>query len=134
MSEKHDGSAPDSGADQEAHGDTGSAPDKSAQQPPRTVPYDRFHQVVQQRKDAESALEEVAKELAEEVPEDMRDVIPELPPAQRIKWIRAAMKKGVFGQVQQPNGPDSKRPGGKPPTDFDGMSPQAIMAQGYGQK
>lgn len=130
MSDEQHGNAPDSGAqDQQQAQGNGNAPDNRE----HMIPKSRFDQVVNQRKAAESALEELAGELIEEVPEDMRDVVPDLPPAQKIKWLRAAMKKGLFGGNQQPSGPDSKRPGGKPPTDFDGMNPTQIMAQGYGQ-
>lgn len=128
MSDQQNGNAPDSGAQhqQQAQGD-GNAPDNRE----HMIPKSRFDQVVSQRKQAEAALEEIAGELLEEVPEDMRDVIPELPPAQKIKWLRAAMKKGIFGGNQQASGPDTKRPGGKPPTSFDGMTPSQIMATGY---
>lgn len=131
MTQDQNGGAPDSGANDQAQGNTGNAPDQNRE---HMIPKSRFDQVVNQRKAAETALEEIANELAEEIPEDMKDVIPDLPPAQKIKWLRAAIKKGVFGGNQQASGPDSKRPGGKPPVNFDGMSPQAIMAQGYGQK
>jgi hypothetical protein len=131
MTQDQNGGAPDSGVNDQVQGNTGNAPDQKGE---HMIPKSRFDQVVNQRKVAEAALEEIAVELAEEVPEDMRDVIPDLPPAQKIKWLRAAIKKGVFGGNQQANGPDSKRPGGKPPVNFDGMSPQAIMAQGYGKK
>lgn len=125
------GGAPDSSANDQAQG-AGNAPDQKGE---HMIPKSRFDQVVNQRKAAETALEEIANELAEEVPEDMRDVIPDLPPAQKIKWLRAAIKKGVFGGGnQQGSGPDSKRPGGKPPVNFEGMSPTSIMAQGYGKK
>lgn len=121
--------AGDDTAGQQDQAPAGSAPD--TQRNEHMIPKSRFDQVVTQRKAAETALEELATELAEEIPEDMRDIVPDLPPSQRIKWIRSAIKKGIFAGNQVPNGPDSKRPGGKPPIDFDGMSPQAIMAQGY---
>lgn len=130
MEDHQNGNAPDSGADQDKAQGPGNAPDQNRE---HMIPKSRFDQVVSQRKQAEAALDEIAAELSEEISEDMRDMIPDLPPAQKIKWLRAAMKKGIFGGNQQTSGPDSKRPGGKPPTDFDGMSPQSIMAQGYGQ-
>ena len=129
MSDQNNVNADDTGAqnNQKAQ-DSGNDPAKNE----HMIPKSRFDQVVQQRKDAESALEEIANELVEEVPEDMRDIIPpELSPAAKIKWLRAAIKKGVFGDQATQDGPDSKRPSGKKPTDFEGMSPQAIMATGY---
>jgi hypothetical protein len=60
----------------------------------------------------------------------MRELIPDLPPAQKIKWIQQANAKGLF-EPKSKEPIDSKRPGEKPPTNFEGMSPQAIMATGY---
>jgi len=95
------------------------------------VPKRRLDEVVQQRKEAEAALKEVADGLIEEVPEDMRDLVPDLPAAQKIKWLRTAIKKGVFGGNQDASGPDSKRAGGKPPQNYEGMSPHQMMSGGY---
>jgi hypothetical protein len=119
-------------ADDSQNQATGGAPD-TQRNVEHMIPKGRFDQVVNQRKAAESALEELATEMVEEIPEDMRDIIPDLPAAARIKWMRTAMKKGLFGG-NAPEGLDVKRPGGKPPTNFDGMTPAQIMAQGYGQK
>lgn len=98
------------------------------------IPKSRFDQVIQQKREAESALDDIANNLIEEIPEDMRDIIPDLPPVQKIKWITTANKKGFFGSQHNHNGPDSKRPGDKVPQDFSNMSPQAIMALGYKTK
>ncbi len=94
------------------------------------VPKSRLDDVIQQRKDAETALQTVLDGMIEDIPEDKRDLVPDLPPAKKIEWLRMATKKNLFA-VQAPSAPDSKRPGGKPPVDFDNMSPQAIMATGY---
>ncbi len=95
------------------------------------IPKSRFDQVVQKRRDAEAALQTVLDGMIEDIPEDKRDLVPDLPPAKTIEWLRTAQKKNLFSKNQISNGPDSKRPGGKPPVDFDNMSPQAIMATGY---
>jgi hypothetical protein len=109
-------------------GANGNGPDNTG----KTVPYERFQKVNDAKKAAEDTLAGIVSELLEDIPEDMRDIVPELPPADKIKWIRAAHKKGVFGgRNQEPNGPDSKRPGGKPPADFTNMTPAQIMATGY---
>jgi len=98
----------------------------------RTVPYSRFQQVNEAKKTAEGTLMELVDELKEDIPEDFRDLVPSgLNPADQVRWIRNAIKKGLFNQNRVESGPDARRAGGKPPTDFDGMSPQAIMAQGY---
>lgn len=108
--------------------DNGNGADKAE----HMIPKARFDQVVNQRKAAETALTEVCDELIEEIPEDMRDIIPDLSPADKIKWIRNAMKKGLFATQKDTNGPDSKRPSGKSPANFENMNPQSIMAMGYG--
>ena len=95
------------------------------------IPKSRFDQVVNQRREAEAALQSVLDGMIEDIPDDKRDIIPDLPPAKKIDWIRTAKKKGFFGTMQVVDGPDSKRPGGKPPTDFDNMTPNQIMATGY---
>jgi hypothetical protein len=61
-------------------------------------------------------------------------MVPDLPPAEKIKWIQSAQKKGLFTKSHDTNGLDSKKPGDKPPIDFSNLSPQAIMAQGYKSK
>jgi len=119
-------------ADDSQNQATGGEPD-TKRNTEHMIPKSRFDQVVNQRKEAESALETLANELMGEIPEGLRDLVPDLPAAARIKWMRTAMKKGLFGG-NAPEGLDVKRPGGKPPTNFDGMTPAQIMAQGYGQK
>jgi hypothetical protein len=94
------------------------------------IPRQRLNAEIEKRKASDAALEEIAQGFTDEVPEDMRDIIPDLPPAQKIKWIQNATRKGLFSK-QAPDGVDTKRPGGKPPQNYDGMSPQAIMARGY---
>jgi hypothetical protein len=94
------------------------------------VPKSRLDAEIDKKKVAETALDEVANALIEEIPEDMRDVVPDLPPAEKIKWLQAAKKKDLFklGHVESP---DSKRPGGKPSTDFENMNPHTMRESGY---
>lgn len=106
-------------------GNTGDPADKSG-----SIPKTRFNQVLEQKKAAEAALKTVVDELIQDIPEDMRDLVPAIAPAEQIKWIRNAIQRGVFTQKAE-SGPDSKRPGGNRGSDFAGMSPQAIMATGY---
>lgn len=98
------------------------------------IPKSRFDALNEKKKAAESALEEIAEGLIETVPEEMREIIPDLPPAAKVKWIQAAQRKGLFEIKPETNGPDSKKPGDQKPTDFENMSPQAIMATGYKTK
>lgn len=95
------------------------------------IPKTQFDQVNEKAKTAEDALKSIADGLLEDVPDEFKDIIPDLPAAHKINWIRNAKKKGLFAPKAEPNSPDSKRPGGTAPTDFKNMSPQAIMATGY---
>lgn len=130
MSDDQNGSASD-------NGEQAKAPEQNNQEPKQQpqghmIPKSRFDEVVGQRKAAEAQLEEIAASIFEEVPEDMRDLIPaELSAAGRVKWIRTAMAKGIFGSPAGVTNPDSKRPGSKAPADFSGMNPRQIMAHGY---
>jgi hypothetical protein len=111
------------------------ASDKGDQQRDRTVPYARFTEINEKRKAAEDELAAVADSLKEDIPEDHRDLIPDLPPAALIKWIRAANAKGIFSPkaVESPDG--GRRPNPRQPTeDTTGLSPQTIMARGYTAK
>ena len=98
------------------------------------IPKSRFDALNEKKKAAESSLEEIADGFIEIIPEDMRELVPNLPSAEKIKWIQAAQKQGLFGKNQENSGLDSKKPGDKAPTDFKDMSPQAIMSQGYKTK
>ena len=97
------------------------------------IPKARLDQEIEKRKAADASLKEVADGFVENVPEDMRDIIPDLPPAQKIKWIQGAQKKGLF-DPKPAEGIDTKRPRRKPPADFTNMNPRAIMAKGYKTK
>lgn len=123
MSEEQAGNVTDKdGMNQEQ----GNAPDKSE----KTVPYARFAQVNEQKKQAEETLSSIAEELMEDVPEDMREIVPNLPPAEKIKWLRQAVKKGFFTK-QDVKELDSKRPNGNPPKDYSNMTSYEKMSKGY---
>ena len=129
MTDDQNGSASD-------NGEPTQAPDQNNQEPKQPqghmIPKGRFDEVVGQKRAAEAALEEIATSLVEEVPEDMRDLIPaELSAAGRIKWIRTAMAKGIFGGPAGVTNPDAKRPGAKAPADLSSMNPRQMMASGY---
>jgi hypothetical protein len=99
----------------------------------KMIPKSRFDEVNAKKKEAEAELASVADGLTEEVPEEYRDMIPELAPAAKIKWLRAATAKGLFSKAP-PEAPDSKRPNSKQTEDLTGLSPQSLMARGYGKK
>lgn len=95
------------------------------------IPKGRFDALNEKKKAAESSLEEIANGFIETIPEEMRGLVPNLSPAEKIKWIQAAQKQGLFEKNQENSGLDSKKPGEKKPIDYEGMSPQALMASGY---
>jgi len=111
---------------QDDKGISGNAPDKGEQM----IPKSRFDAVNTQRKAAEETLAGLVQELVEDIPEQFRALVPNIAPAEQIKWIRSAQKTGLFTAKPEPNGPDSKRPGGKPPVDFTGMSPTELISHG----
>ena len=98
------------------------------------IPKSRFDALNEKKKAAESSLEEIANGFVETIPEEMRELVPNLSPAEKIMCIQTAQKQGLFGKNQKNSGLDSKKPGDKAPTDFKDMSPQAIMASGYKTK
>jgi hypothetical protein len=110
------------------------ASDKGGEQRERMIPKSRFDEVNQQKKEALAELQSVADSLREEIPEDKRDLIPDLPPAQLIQWLRKASKAGLFSvkAIDPPDG--GKRPNSKQTQDLTGLSPQSIMSMGYGKK
>ena len=94
------------------------------------IPKSRLDQEIQKRKAAEDSLASVADNLKETIPEKFRDLIPDLPPAQLITWIRKMNSSAIF-DTKEPTPIDNRRPADKKPVDFENMSPQAIMARGY---
>ena len=108
------------------NGTNGNAPDKGE----KTVPYARFQAVNDAKKQAEETLAGLVAELVEDIPEQFRALVPNIAPADQIKWIREANKTGLFASKAPESGPDSKRPGGKPPVDTAGMSPLQMIELG----
>lgn len=97
------------------------------------IPKSRLDQEIDKRKVAEGELQTVADNLKEDIPEEFKDLIPDLPPAKLIIWIRSANAKGLFDPKAKES-PDKKRPEDQKPKDLSGLSPQAMMAQGYKTK
>ena len=94
------------------------------------IPISRLNQEIEKKKAAEKALQEVADQLIEEITEDKRSIIPDLPLVQKITWLKTAFQMDIFSD-KTATSIDTKRPGHRSPTDFKDMSPQAIMATGY---
>ncbi|MBM4300785.1 MAG: hypothetical protein FJ121_04535 [Deltaproteobacteria bacterium] len=110
--------------------DKGDGKDRADQNQEKTVPYARFQQVNEAKKQAETELQAVADGLKEEVPEEFRDLIPDMPPGQQIKWIRQAQAKGIFNPPKA-DALDSKRPGDKKVADLNAMTPHQMRVSGY---
>ena len=98
--------------------------------PENKIPKARLDQEIEKRKASDATLAEIAESFVDDVPEDMRDIIPDLPAAAKIKWIQNASKKGLFNP-KTAEGIDTKRPGSKQAENLEGLSPQAMMAKGY---
>jgi hypothetical protein len=103
---------------------------------PGSVPYARFQEVVEQRKGLETTLNSMIDGMMQDLPEDMRDLVPNLPPAEKAAWVRTARERGLFSkpEVVPASSPDAKRPGGKHPIDLTGLSPLQKMQAGYSQQ
>ena len=97
------------------------------------IPLARLNQEIEKRKASEAQLKELAEQLIEDVPEDKRSIVPDLPPGAKISWLRTAFKMGFFTDPQTPP-IDPKRPGAQPPANFEGMNSIEKMASGYGKK
>lgn len=107
--------------------------DKNVSKDRDTIPRSRLNQEIEKRKSVEKALQEVAEQLIEDVPEEKRSIIPDLPAPQKISWLKTAFKMDFFSE-KQPASLDTNRPGDKSPTNIDSLSPQQKMAQGYKTK
>jgi len=122
MEDQTPGSAPDSG-------DQAKAPATESRE--HMIPKARLDAEISKRRELESTLTGLVEEMRQEIPEQFRGIIPEgLSPAQTLAWMRKATTAGLFAGPAK-DGPDSKRPSGKPSLDFDNLSPQAMMAHGY---
>ena len=95
------------------------------------VPRTRLNQEIEKRKGAEATLKAIADELVEDVPEEMRKYIPNLEPADKIKWLRDAIRGGLFTGNHQESGPDSKRPSRQQSVDLSKMTPVQKIALGF---
>lgn len=56
-------------------------------------------------------LDALVSAEVEALPEDMRDIVPDLDPVAKLRWLNAAKAKGVFNKAPvRASDPDSKRP------------------------
>lgn len=133
--ENKDGSASEKGAQIQDNGENGkdaSEERKENENCSKTVPYARFQEVNAKRKKAEEELAGIAETIcADFVPENLRGLIPDLPVAEKIKWIFEAKRQGLFNSGEATSGPDAKRPIGKPPVNLSSLNPVSMIAQGF---
>ena len=94
------------------------------------IPKARLDQEIAKRKASEDALKEVAETLKATVPEEFKDLVPDLPPQKLVSWINQANAKGLF-EKKTVDALDTKRAGDKKPVDLSGLSPQQKMARAY---
>jgi hypothetical protein len=95
------------------------------------IPKARFDQVNQQKNELNDTLKGLVDELKADIPEDFQDLIPEMKPADQIKWIRNATKKGIFTKKVE-SGPDSETPNkGTKQIDTTGMSTFDMLSHGF---
>ena len=132
------GNAPEKGEEKNT------APPDQDQTPPdddkakkgTVIPYARFKEVVDKAKAAEEALASVVQAMTDDLPEEYQDLVPDLPPAQKVAWIQAAKAKGLFSEKQAADPApelDKKRPTGKPPADLSKLNASQLLSMGYKQ-
>lgn len=128
MSDQHSGKATDNGAQNDEQGRDQQQQNSGG----NMIPKHRFDEVNQKRKDAEESLQSVVAEMVDDIPEQFRELVPNLAPTDQIKWIRNAQKSGLFSSKAPAKSPDSKRPGSmtKPPSDYSGMSASELIRAG----
>ena len=73
--------------------------------------------------------------LVNDLPEEFRPLVPDLPPAVKVAWIRQAREAGLFIKTSAPAAPelDTRRPGGKPPADLNKLNAHQLLSAGYKQ-
>lgn len=133
MAEEQNTDNSDVNADQNNNNqESGTNTDTSTENAENMIPKSRFDSVNEKKKAAEKELQEVANMLTEDVPEDFKDIIPDLPPSQKIKWIKNAQKKGLFSKQAQES-PDNETPGKTTTKDFSNLPTSEKMKAGYKQ-
>ncbi len=97
------------------------------------IPKSRLDQEIEKRKEAEKGLQAICDQMIEDIPVDKRSIVPNVAPSAKIAWLTEASKQGIF-EEKKAESIDSQKPGDQKPTNFDNMTPQAIMATGYNTK
>lgn len=127
-----DNGAPETNAAPETTPEAPQTNDAQAPEANGPVPYERFKTVNEQRKAAESTLKALVEEMTLDLPENLRALVPNLPPAEKAAWIRQAKAAGLF-MPKAPPAPelDTKRPNGQAARDLSTMNPTQMLGAGY---
>lgn len=100
---------------------------------------DKYKNETKQMKERAERLEKYINSMLEakleNVPEDMRELIPEgLSPEEKLLWVEKAEKRGLFGKtVDEPIG-SSANPISNNASDVSTLSPFQLLRLGYGGK
>lgn len=120
--------------------DNGAPAEGTAKQAPIMIPKARLDEEVQKRRAVEEQLNAVAESLLVDVPEDYRDLIPNVSPAEKVKWLQAAKAKGLFSQSSETEKPkvpstDTRAPKTAPRDEnLSALPPQVRIARALGAK
>ena len=105
---------------------------KAALEKEKSVPISRLNEEIEKRKALETELKGMADRLVEDIPEDFKTLIPDLPPGKLIPWLKDATAKGLFTSKEVNNDSvDKKIPGDKKVEDAENLSPVDRMSTGY---
>jgi len=98
----------------------------------KSVPISRLNEEIEKRKGLETELKGVADRLIEDVPEEFKTLVPDLPPGKLIPWLKDATAKGMFTSKEVNNDSiDTKIASDKKVVDSENLSPIDRMSTGY---
>ena len=129
MEDQDTGNAPDSGEDNQNQ-DTGSGVDNTNDNADM-VPKTSLDEVNGKFDAMAKELDALVSAEVEALPEDMRDIVPDLDPVAKLKWLQKVKAKGVFNKAPaRTSDPDSKRPTNSRTVDMEGLSPDQLIELG----
>jgi len=98
----------------------------------KSVPISRLNEEIEKRKGLETELKGVADRLIEDIPEDFKALVPDLPPGKLIPWLKDATAKGLFASKEADNQSlDTKIASDKKVLEAENISPIDRMSTGY---
>ena len=105
---------------------------KEALSKDKSVPISRLNEEIEKRKGLETELKGVADRLIEDIPEDFKALVPDLPSGKLIPWLKDATAKGLFTSKDVNNDSvDTKIASDKKVLDSKDLSPIDRIATGY---